>query len=111
MLKQCPVDPLEVIADMIKQIGGALDDQVQKDEEGVARRRRNAVVALLRQPGEASGTAFGDRDERALASNELDGDQLRPTDVETHQQQRSEGDSMFIRPDRGGNLKPGGLLG
>ena len=53
MLKQRTVDPLEIITDMIEQVGGTLDDQIEKDREGIARARRNAVVALLRQPRES----------------------------------------------------------
>ena len=49
MLKQGAVDPLEVIADTIKQVGGTFDDQVQKDEEAslepAERSRRIAVPA------------------------------------------------------------------
>ena len=86
MLKQRTVDPLEIIADMIEQVGGTLDDQIEKDEEGVARAGRNAVVALLRQPREPPGPPLGHSDERALGSNELHGDQLRPTHVKAGEQ-------------------------
>ena len=90
--------PLEIFTDMVERVGGTLDDDIEKNQECIARARGDAVLALLRQPGEPPRTTFGHRDQRTLALDELDRDQLRLTGLEPGEQQARQRDGAVQRP-------------